>query len=292
MSSEFFHFSKRESVPDKEKFGRDIEAKLTFIRHQDPGKTPEGMSADFLTEKGQLAAQEQGGTIEAPKVAGYASPKLRAQETEDLILQNVNEGTEVINKKLAELEGTRAAQRGDNQRPENRFRIKVRKELDALVNFGNIKPQIDAWVAEQKKAGDERGVYDLMIEYYLDNPEVDKAGDVLTPREAAAEIAERAATELGMTERFYQGSQVEMVNVTHGPKLEPFLQEVIGFKSLVEIGGAVQPGEGLSFMVKIDNQGQKETKLLFRGKEYAVDEEKIKELAQEYRDRLKIEKPT
>ena len=260
MDAEFFKFAKRDQKAERTESlenGRDIEAKLIFIRHQDPGKTPEGMSADYLTEKGQDAARAQGKTIEGSNVGGYASPKQRAQETDDLILQNVGEDVTVINRKLAELQGHMGEKRSDNQKPDNQFRIKVRKELDALLNFGKLKPKADAWAAEQKAAGDQRGDYDLIVDYYLNNPEMDKACGVLTPREAAAEIAERVATELGMTERFYKGSQVEMVNVTHGPKLEPFLKEVIGFKSLAEIGGAVKPGEGFNFMIKTDDQRQR-----------------------------------
>jgi len=281
---EFFKSVERKE--ESEKFGRNIETKISFIRHQIPGKTPEGMSADFLTPAGQEAAKSKGANIEGLHAGAYASPKLRAQETVDLMFQNVNDDVNVVNRELSSLKDTKAEKRSDKQRPDNQFRVKVKKELDALVNFGKIKPQIDAYSAEQKAQGDKRSDLDLMVEYYLNNPEIDKANGILTPREAAAEIAERAATELGMTERFYNDSKVELVNVSHGPKLEPFLQQVIGFKSLTEIGGAVQPGEGFSFEVKINEAKEKEVKLLFRDKEYPVDEEQIKTLAQEYRDKL------
>ena len=77
---------------EKKEFGSNIKAVLEFKRHQDPGKNPEtGMSADFLTEKGKEASTADGQKIKDPTVKGYASPKLRAQETVDLMLQNVND---------------------------------------------------------------------------------------------------------------------------------------------------------------------------------------------------------
>jgi len=93
-----------------------------------------------------------------------------------------------------------------------------------------------------------------------------------------------------MTERFYSSSDVRLVNVTHGPKIEPFLQEVVGFKNLEEIGGALQPGESIKFAVSIDENKNKVVKLLFRDKEYPVDEAQVKALAQEYRNILEGKK--
>jgi hypothetical protein len=55
---------------------------------------------------------------------------------------------------------------------------------------------------------------------------------------------------------------------------------------LEEIGGALQPGESIKFAVSIDGNKSKAVKLLFRDKEYPVDEAQIKALAQEYRDKL------
>ena len=284
----FFKFAEfKKNAAEKQEFGTNITAAIEFKRHQDPGKTPEGMSADWLTEKGQEASRQDAAGIEEMAVGGYASPKLRAQETVDLMLDNVDEGVAVVNKKMESLAGTGAENRSDKQREGNEFRIKTKKELDATANFAKVMPLASAWANEQMAAGAKLDKYSLIVQWYLDNPEVCRENGVLTSRETAAEIAERAATELGMTERFYSGSEVRLINVTHGPKLEPFLAEVIGLKNIEEMGGALKPGESFQFAVKIDENKKKEVKLLFRGKEYAVDEAQIKSLAQEYRDRLK-----
>lgn len=276
--------------PEKE-FGANIAVAIEFKRHQDPGKNPEtGMSADFLTEKGKEASAADGQKIEEQNIKAYASPKLRAQETVDLMLQNVNDDVQIINKTTESLKGTKAEILNNNQRESNEYNIRTKKELDLTANFVKIMPLASAWAEEQIKDGAKLDKYSLIVQWYLDNPDICKENGVLTGRETAAEIAERAATELGMAERFYSGSEVRLVNVTHGPKIEPFLHEIIGFKNLEEIGGALIPGENIQFKVAIDANKQKEVKLLFRDKEYSVDEIKIKDLAQEYRDRIEGEK--
>lgn len=283
-------FNKIESLatPEQKEFGGNVKAILEFKRHQDPGKDPvTGMSADFLTEKGQGASADDGQKIAETTVKGFASPKLRAQETVDLMLQNVSDDVKVINKTTESLKGTKAENLVNNQRGENEFNVRTRKELDAVANFGKVMPLASAWAEGQIKEGAKLDKYSLIVQWYLDNPEVCKENGVLTSHETAVEIAERVSTELGLTERLYSGSDVRLVNVTHGPKIEPFLQEVINFKNLEEIGGALQPGESIQFKVNIDASKQKEVKLLFRDKEYSVDEIKIKDLAQEYRDRIK-----
>lgn len=272
---------------EKKEFGSNIKAVLEFKRHQDPGKNPEtGMSADFLTEQGKEASMVDGRKVKGPEVKGYASPKLRAQETVDLMLQNVGDSVEVINKTTESLKGTKAEKLVNNQRETNEFNIRTRKELDAVNNFKNIMPLASARADEQIKGGAKLDKYSLIVQWYLDNPEICKANGVLTGHETATEIAERVATELGMTERLRKGREVRLINVTHGPKIEPFLQEAIGFKNLEEIGGALKPGESIQFQVDIDENKKKTVKLLFRDKEYAVDETPIKALAQEYRDRI------
>jgi len=287
-----FNFEQKQRPAEKEDFGSRINAVLEFKRHQDPGKDPAtGMSADFLTEKGQAAAIQDGKEIEERSVKGYASPKKRAQETVDLMLDNVyaslDYSIDVVNKTTASLKGTGAEKLTNNQREGNIFNIRTRKELDATANFAKIMPLASAWAEEQLKGGAKLDKYSLIVQWYLDNPEKCKENGVLGGHETAAEIAERVAVELGMTERFYNGSNVRLINVTHGPKIEPFLQEVVGFKNLEEIGGALQPGESIKFAVNIDDMKKKTVKLLFRDKEYPVDENKIKDLAQEYQDKIR-----
>jgi len=282
-----------EKLPEQKEgkeFGKNIRVIIEFGRHEIPGKTPEGMSADFLTEKGQKSAKERGQKIAEEKVAGYASPKLRAQETVDLELENVNEDIKVINQKLS----GNAKESSVGQKTDNVFKIKKRVELDTVKNFDKIMPEAKEWTKNQIAGGKKGTELDFIIQYYLDNSKRCEEFGVTTPREAASEIAYRAQKELKMTERFYNNTNVRLINITHGPKLEPFLKEALinedgsrGFESLEEIGGSLNPGESFQFKVETDEQGQRKVKLLFREKEYEVDEKTIEMLADDYRQKIK-----
>ncbi len=272
-----------------ERFGFDIKAVIEFKRHQIPGKDPEtGMSADYLKPEGQDAAAQDGTKIKEEVVKGYASSKLRAQETVDLMLQNVDDDVRVINKTHDSLTGT-VTEESKNQRGDNKFTIRVAKELAVVDNWLKIKPFADDWVKKQIEAGSKLDKLSLTVQWYLDNPGICKEYGVLTAHEEATNIAERAAIELGMIDRLYSKGNVRLVNVSHAPNIIPFLQEVIGFKKIEEIGGALQPGENMELMVNIDHDKNKIVKLLFRDKEYLVEEDRIKALAQEYRDRVNKE---
>lgn len=271
--------------PEKGEFGKNIHAVLEFLRHATPGKTPEGMSADFLTEGGQEMARGLGKTRpNEEKIAGYSSPAKRAQETGDLYLDNADESIEVINKTLAETKASYPAQKEGNT-----FRMKTKRELAPVAGFAKIMPLCQAYAKAQKEAGSKATALTHIIQFYLDNPDKCKELGVDSPREAAAGIAERVATELGMTDRFYEDTDIRLINVTHGPKLEPFIKEVIGFDRLEDIGGAVNEGENIQFIVDIDADKNKKVTMNFRGKDYELTPEQIetiKTMSQEYREKL------
>lgn len=276
----------------KEKFGQNVALEIEFCRHEEPGKTPEGMSADFLTEKGKERAAAKGKLFKQPKVKGYASPKLRAQETVDLALRNVNANVEIINQKLsspADQGKKTIGQITRGQKPENTFNIRLRPELDTTKNFAKIMPEAKQWAKEQIATGAKGKEHDYIIQYYLDHTERARELGVTPPEQTAEEIAFAASREIGMTKRLYSDSRAHLLNGTHGPKLEPFLQRVIigpngkkGFESLDEIGGAFNPGESFKFISQTDEAGKQTVKLLFRGQEYEVDLEKLEELSDGY----------
>jgi hypothetical protein len=96
-----------------------------------------------------------------------------------------------------------------------------------------------------------------------------------------------------MADRLYFGSEVDLLNASHGGTLEPFLKEVMlrrvrdkggkekivrGFDSIEEIGGGMRYGESWSLLIKTDAYGNKTIKLFLRGQEYDLDVERLKEL--------------
>ena len=59
-------------------------------------------------------------------------------------------------------------------------------------------------------------------------------------------------------------------------------KEVVGFDNLEEVGGALKFTEGMEFIIKTDEQGDKKLTVKFRGQEYDIDMEKLNELAKSY----------
>lgn len=280
---------------EKKKFGENIHAVLEFLRHGTPGKNPDGTSADFLTEGGQEMARGLGRTRpEEKKIAGYSSPAKRAQETGDLYLDSTDdESVQVINRTLEEIDATRAlSEKGrlehPGQKEGNIFRMKTKQELAPLA-FGKIVTLAKEYARQQKEAGSTLDDLTLWVQFYLDNSDKCRELGLDTPHEAATQIAERVAVELGMTDRFYENTDIRLINVTHGPKIEPFIKEVIGFDRLEDIGGAVKEGENIQFIVDIDADKKKKVVLVFRGKKYELSPEQIQmitDMSGEYRAKL------
>lgn len=281
------------SAEQERKYGLNVHAVLEFGRHEAPGKTPEGMSADYLTDEGKQNAAKRGNAIEEENVAAYASPKLRAQETVDLEMRAadlLSEGAvNVVNKRMEDMPGGLIKE--GVQKEGNKFRVKVSEELDATADFGKIMPLAQAYAKEQVNAGSERSGYDLIVQFYLDNAELCEQEGIDTPHESATHIAYRAAREVGMTEKFLNDTDIRLVNITHGPKLEPFLLEVVDdFENMGDFGGALNPGESFNFEVNTDSNGNRNVKLNLREKSYDVNEEQLQLLATEYRDKIKAER--
>jgi hypothetical protein len=278
-------------IGQEAKFGRNIHTVIEMSRHEEPGKITEGpkagMSADFLTEKGQQRSADKGSGIKEGFVKDYSSPKLRAQQTGDLGLQAVDanaNGVFIINQKLENFKGV-----VKGQKPGSEFIMRIRSELDTTKNFDLINAEAKPWVAEQLSQGSKMTAYDLTVQYYLDHQDRCAELGTTTPQEAATEVAYTIIQEIDMSQHFKNDSDVRLRNFTHGPKLEPFLQRAVakknhglGFKSVDEIGGAVKPGESFLVPADRDSQGNLSVKLTFRGQDYSLDEQTVREMAKEY----------
>ncbi|MDP2684395.1 MAG: hypothetical protein Q8P20_05040 [bacterium] len=269
--------------------GHDVEIIASFRRHFDPKKNPEGMSLDELSDKGRQQSADLGPELSG-KIKGYSSPKERAQDTIDIAFQNVDENADIINQRLLEEEQTETGRQ---------FNIRIKKELDTVPGVKDLILKAMKLADKELKPDDEMTKYDFIIQYYLDHPEeISEPGG--TPHEAAQDIAARVDMYRRMSDRLYDGSEVRLENATHGPKLEPFLQQVMirregdkqirGFDNVMEIGGAFKPGENFETVIRKDEQGNETMFLQVRGQEYEIDMETVKTLAQEYKDRIKQQK--
>ena len=242
---------------------------FAFRRHEEPGKTPEGMSADWLTEAGKAHAKETGKGLEAEylMVAGSKGVK-RARETGGLILGSFRDehgASAIVNR---EMSADQQKDLGHGEMPPGDRVIYRSGDLDPVKNFAAVV-----------KAAKAEGAMDLgsQIQWWLDHPAECQAMSVPTSKEIAAEMAHRLSIGLKMSGKLYAGLDVRFENLTHGPKLEALLKEILvhegqaGFKRLEEIGGMVQPGENIDFDIRRDETGQESIKLKLRGHEYDID---------------------
>src|SRR3989344_4956475 len=137
---------------------------LSFMRFEEPGKTPEGMSADFLTEKGKGGAAVRGKNLESGKKKLFASPKKRAKQTVDIMGQNAADDVEIINKTFKE---------AGNERPEgeeeNVFIVRELPELETVPNIAPLWKEATANTNEAIARGDKHREIDLQLQYILDN---------------------------------------------------------------------------------------------------------------------------
>ncbi|MFH0829463.1 MAG: histidine phosphatase family protein [Candidatus Kerfeldbacteria bacterium] len=294
-----------EGDPTKEKqeFGKNVEVTVSFRRHADPEVNPAtGMSADKLSSKGieqaaALGAAFEGPDDEAPVVKGYSSKLERAKDTIDIGLQNT--GATVINRKVAEI--------GDEEvrtsRGARTYNIRTREELMTVKNVApfwmDAGKRADAMIAAGEL--DKPHKLDYQIQAYLDGSEQVKAAGGQTARECAQDLGHLLQHYLEMSGHLYDGSNVKLENVTHGPKIEPFIREVVmrtvgnetvrGFKNLDEIGGAFKPTDNVDFVIRRDDEGKlSSVKMMLRGTEYDVDLAELGLLSEEYATRQKVEK--
>ena len=292
------YFKPREYDHEK---GRNVHVQIVIERHGDPQKDPlTGKSLDALTEKGVREEREKGATLEVPAggVKGYASPKKRTQQSADLQLEGLEDSenaAHIINLKLKDIEKPQATY-PNKDATFTPFIIREKRELDVLT----FDPKFYRAMAfqnpeEQDESKLIKHSYDELVQYYLDH--ADSSGTTLPPEDVAALLAYRVGVELGMVLRLKDSSDVLLKNLTHAPNADAFLQQVMlrdvdgrqarGFQNVAEIGGAIKPMVWYTIDARTDENGDLALKLILRGQEYGIDEERLRELAKRGKELLK-----
>lgn len=272
--------------------GCSVNVQFSFRRHEEPGKTPEGLSADFLTERGVERAREHGtrlavGPEDYVMVVGSKAVN-RARETGGYMLgifRDDEGAAAIINKELGpEVQ----EQMGHGKMPPGDIVIYRSGDLDPVPGFAAI-------VKEAKV----EGCADIksQIQWWLDHPERAAALGVPTSREVAGNLAHRLLIGENMSAKLYEDTNVRVENLTHGPNAEALLREVMlregkqGFDKLEEIGGMLEPGENVDFGIKRDANGELVIQGNLRGHKFSIDEERLRELQDEYMERQKARGP-
>lgn len=280
--------------------GKNVHITATFSRHEEPGKTPEGMSADFLTDRGKQRAKERGTAEISHEFVMTTGSKAveRARETgalekEGMVdLSNIDR---VVNRQFTD----RLAQAGHKKFGERGGHVIYRNpDLDPVKGLKNM------WLEAGQKAAKAIGRGEItadqketfQYEYFLNNPDHAEELGSQTPREAAQDVAHRVSQTLQMSSRLYEGMDLDNRNYTHGPKPECALKFIlrqpdgkVGYDKLEEIGGPFKPGESFSLDIQRDKNGELLPVGIKRGdkKLGSLDMEMVKTLTEEYRSREK-----
>ncbi len=282
----------RGEIAEGKERGKNTHIVFSFTRHEKPGKTPEGMSADFILPEGLEKMKNTGREEQcAQYIIVFGSKGVnRARETGRAYITGVQEDgeAEVINKEG--VEGSKLKE----------FGVYVSEELDPVKNAGNALKPILAEGKKKVEAGElqagELEGWAIARFMELSDEEFRKLG-VPNPQETAERLAHRLMSGIKMSKRLVEGIDTKVNNFTHGPNLECLLKFLIvqdglvGYDDLSEIGGAFAPGGSINFDIRRDENGElKPVTVEFRGQRYEIDMAALKNMAEAYKTRREEEK--
>ncbi|MEI6288428.1 MAG: histidine phosphatase family protein [bacterium] len=243
-------------TPEIKRFGRNVEIHAVFVRHGEKSENGE------LTNEGKKQAAEFGDNLKSrDAIKGYSSPVQRAIETVEQIIENSPH--------------------------DKKLKTRIRTEI-------GIPPSSQEFYKKFKEL--EKQGPDEAAKWYLSFGTERPDAETSSPHEVAESFAYILAKYFKMADRLYSGSNIDLVNGTHQGLPEALLKEVlkrkiddnkeiIGFDNLEDIGGALKFTEGMEFVIKTDERGDKKLTVNFRGQEYDIDMAKLNELAKSYAEK-------
>jgi broad specificity phosphatase PhoE len=242
-----------------ERFGKNVEIHAIFMRHGEKGESGE------LTDEGKRQAIELGSDlISKDAIKGYSSPVQRVLETVQQVVEAAPH--------------------------DKKLNTRVRTEI-------GIPPSSKEFIAKFRQL--EKEGPDAAAEWYLSFGTEKPDSETTSPHEIAESFAYVLTKYLRMADKLYTGSNIDLINGTHQGLPEALLKEIlirqkddktiIGFDKLEDIGGALKFTEGMEFLIKVDEQGNKSLKLNFRGQTYDLEMDKLNELAKSYAEKQKHE---
>lgn len=240
-----------------ERFGKNVEIHAVFVRHGEKGEGGE------LTDEGKRHASEFGERLaNKDAIKGYSSPVQRVVETVEQIIENSPHDKKLKTRIKTELMPSLSSQEFDNK-------------------FGELEKQAPGAAAE----------------WYLSFGSQRPDPKTTSPHEIAESFAYILTKYLRMSDKLYSGSKIDIINGTHQGLTEFLLKEVlirkiddkevVGFEKLEDIGGALKFTEGVEFVIKTDEHGNKNLIVNFRGQEYNMDMPRLDELAKSYAEKQK-----
>ena len=257
------------------KYGKNVKIHAIFLRHGE--KETDMTAADTgLTERGRRESLEIGRKLdEKDLIKAYSSDTDRTKESAELIVF----ASPTEKKMKHRIEKELSFYYDKNGVFFNNL-MKAKKEM-----LGNGFKELQE---EEKKEKMEK-YENWATDYYLSFSEQRPDESTMSPVETAAIMAKRVETYIKMADRLRSNSDIQMINDTHDLNLAAFLKEALvrdvngqkirGFKSIEEIGGSLAFNEGFEIIVENDEEGKKNIKFVFRGRQYELDFQRLNELS-------------
>ena len=262
------------------KYGKNVKIHAIFLRHGE--KETDMTAADTgLTERGRRESLEIGRKLdEKDLIKAYSSDTDRTKESAELIVF----ASPTEKKMKHRIEKELSFYYDKNGVFFNNL-MKAKKEM-----LGNGFKELQE---EEKKEKMEK-YENWATDYYLSFSEQRPDESTMSPVETAAIMAKRVEAYIKMADRLRSGSDIQMINDTHDLNLAAFLKEALvrdvngqkirGFKSIEEIGGSLAFNEGFEIIVENDEEGKKNIKFVFRGRQYELDFQRLNELSKIAKD--------
>lgn len=246
----------------RDAFGLNVELHTTFMRHGEKDK--EGL----LTETGAQQAQAYGASIkQADAIQAYSSVVERSIETTaNAIAAARHTGDYGLGKSPA----------GRN--------IRLKKEISMPDIF-------DTKFGKELMKRYKQSPEDATNWYFAQGSKASRGGS-LSATQLAEGFAYILKSNMGLSNKIYSNSKVNLINGTHQLLPECLLREVmirevdgkkvVGFDKIEEIGGLLNYAEPVDFVLKRDDIGDYDMKVNFRGHTFDVDMNRLNKLADNY----------
>ena len=245
---------KIEPILEKKEFGKNIFQRDIYFRHGEKTDTGELLPEGF--KQGEKIGEAMETTEKGPK--SYHSEIGRAID----FVKTIQKST----KSLKE------------------YKARKKSELGEILKRCS-KEFLAQWSKKAKQDGETAA-----LQWNLDFDKTRPDDKTISPQEMASRVAKIVLTHSKMAEHYYNNSKADLINGSHSPLLEVFL--AVTLKEQIEnnpinakgktlaqkMGGTFKTAEQFEVDTIIDNEGKKILKVIFRGKEYNLSEEKLEEM--------------
>ncbi|MEW6407513.1 MAG: histidine phosphatase family protein [Patescibacteria group bacterium] len=296
MSERFFETGPQ--PPEQREKGRNTEVRITFVRHAQktsPKVFEQNLaqiSRASISEKGAEQARELGRNLrEQGRVAtkGYRTPVNRTLETLQEIFSQMPAKSEKVKETqfIGEYLGFKAAEFSPETTKRYNTIMGEAKEKYLAEKFPGRNFD-DLILDEQTEVAEV--TEEPALQWYLDHDQTRPDPNTPSPYEAGSVIAYKLNRFINVADRMPSGKALDILTVGHKTSTEAFLkyclvQETaqgrkVGFDRLEEIGGSMGLLDNWEIRITNDDQGNRSMRFFLRGREYGIDLDKIREMAE------------